>query len=666
MPASTEGDAASTSSQGNIGFIIVISGTSTDKDTFCRLTTGAGFQSVYGTENSSSYGDHIRFSRPIPLSKLREASKPRNRSDVTAIQLLSVAEFSGGSGDVDVLISLASLVAALHMRAQPLLGVMFLHSLQVRLSRSSSLTLQNFGRLFLGSDPSKARSRFAFVAMNWLRDHPPNTLRGFLQKERELSGSLLGGIFPAEFGSSTPKAPIKLCGLDLGSFAYYRLSNRDTTEESSYQTILASFINGYAHRDLPLLYSELLDASNVDKGLSGTKIGAHLADVLSKAQPDEDEEFDDDVGQLDLDLLDEVACSQSSDLKLRSSKTRTRQVPYIEQALEVTRGESFVIVFGYRKDGNAPTRNTYRFRLLGIVVLVEEIQALSTEKVTHTLRMVSAICGNSNLARIVCIRAEEDSVHDGPHSRLLVLDTIQGCKADVKFVDGAFDEYCDRLNRLFSIPRQAPTPSLLESLALVKELYCEASLGATGAGQLVQQLLIHLLSENRAQLSKSHRTPQVLDDRSKVSISRGDVQALERRMLHLQMSWVALHEAYFVSPKLYFDIHPSVDYSIDYLEGVLLRTGDLRVGKDRACVALAELYRTRFNEHGRQEDGERSDALFSQAVRILDIQWEDIKAGGFVQGNGPFVMDEAGYTRRRLRAIQEAKRAGSSLASLGG
>lgn len=229
------------------------------------------------------------------------------------------------------------------MRAQPLLGVMFLHSLQVRLGRSSSLTLNNFGRLFLGSDPSKARSRFAFVAMNWLRDHPPTTLRGFEQKERELSGSLLGGIFPVEFGSSTSKAPIRLCGLDLGSFAYYRLSHRDTKEESSFQTILASFTNDYAHRDLPLLYSELLEASNVDQGLLGTTIGARLSEALGKTLPDEDEEFDDDFGQLDLDLLDEVACSQSSDLKLRSRKTRAQHILCIEKAKDATQEKPFVM-----------------------------------------------------------------------------------------------------------------------------------------------------------------------------------------------------------------------------------------------------------------------------------------------------------------------------------
>jgi hypothetical protein len=78
---------------------------------FCQLATDAGFQSVYGREKI--HGDHIRFSKPIPLDALSEASRSRHKADITAIQLLSVTEFSGGNGDVDVLISLASLVAAL-------------------------------------------------------------------------------------------------------------------------------------------------------------------------------------------------------------------------------------------------------------------------------------------------------------------------------------------------------------------------------------------------------------------------------------------------------------------------------------------------------------------------------------------------------------------------
>jgi hypothetical protein len=180
--------------------------------------------------------------------------------------------------------------------------------------------------------------------MNWLREYPlPNSLRMLEEKERELSSAILTGIFPVEFASSTPKAPTRLCGLDLGSFAYYRLSREDTRKESSFRTILASFTRDYAHRDLPLLYSELLDASNANKGLLGTTIGARLAEALSNDVVDEDEEFDDHTGQLELDLLDEVACAQSSDFKLRGGKKRTHNMPYIEPAKDATRDTPFVM-----------------------------------------------------------------------------------------------------------------------------------------------------------------------------------------------------------------------------------------------------------------------------------------------------------------------------------
>ncbi|KAH6904501.1 CHAT domain-containing protein [Coprinopsis sp. MPI-PUGE-AT-0042] len=686
MSTTVKADAVTdaTSTQENIGFIIVISGTPTDKETFCQLATGAGFQSVYGTESSSSYGDHIRFSRTIPLSKLREASKPRNRSDITAIQLLSVTEFSGGSGDVDVLISLASLVAALHMRAQPLLGVMFLHSLQVRLGRSASLTLENFGRLFLGSDPSNVRSRFAFVAMNWLRDHPPTTLRGFLQKETELSGSLLGKNFPAEFGASTPDAPIQLCGLDLGSFAYYRLSNKDTTGESSYQTILASFTNGYAHRDLPLLYSELLGASDVDQGLSGTKIGTHLAEVLQTAKPDEDEEYDDDVGQLDLDLLDEVACLQSSDLKLRSSKTRTHQVLCIDQALDVTEQKPFVIVFGYHKDGNVFSEpvnppphlplhatadghyllllpaftlaeedevllgslarcliflKTYKFKLLGVVVLIEEIQTLSTDGkiTTHTLRMVSAICGTSNLSSLVCIAQKDAS---GPDEVL-----VQLLDHEAHLVEDNFDDYCDQIKDLLTSHWRNPHQGLLESLSLVKELDSGLSLATTDAGQLVQQLLMDSLSETQAKLSKFHHG---------TASPAQNVTSLNLKALYLQLSLIRLNESYSLYQKVFTELSENVglDKAIRRLEGLLLCTGDLRGGKDVMSVQLGGLYQAHLEQFGERTDLEKGIGAYQDAIRILDIQWENAEAGGYVQGSDRSTLDQEAYAQRRASTLQ--------------
>ncbi|TFK24892.1 hypothetical protein FA15DRAFT_388122 [Coprinopsis marcescibilis] len=635
---------------GQLGFIIVIADNSEDATNFCTLATGSGFKSAYGEQTSAIVMDHIQFSNPIVLRDLGAGIRT-----ISTVQLLSVAKFGDDMNEnINVFISISALLSALHIRAQPLIGVIYLHRLHLRIGGPVAMLLENFAERLLGSQKGSKHCRFAFVSVNWLdKSQTPAALKQIESTESQLASKFLPKYFGAAFPS---RQAVKLLGLDLGFFAYFRVGRAGKEGLTTAVTIIESFVLHHQSLEPPLLHSELLLLES-NEGLQKTTFGSVFSQSLIMSIEDlKDDESLVEGGAVEADALQDVAELEITQLRLQSSLSPafTSSSVEFETVSAATKQMVFILHFGYTSDlrnefflkrdppkqlpiVHAPKLHPqlwfllvpsftlseadefllsalarqllflkkYGFKLIGVASSIFWPSRVDQALIKHNLKMVSAICGSENLSSLALIKETWSAEEKG----LFLLSAFQQggthfAEAEDYFGPMLFEHFKNGLEHANSL-----VPAFISELG-------DASIANTTAGAIIQKYLMDKLGSVQDELNQLQYHGQgLLAKQALFKYHQAQIKAL-----YLQLGVIRFSETFNIYKdifdKLKDDAH--VEKAINQLEAILLCMPDSIPGKCHKSAHLAGLYQTCFEKSGDAHELNQTIKHYDKAVQLID------------------------------------------------
>ncbi|KAG2005919.1 hypothetical protein CC2G_002284 [Coprinopsis cinerea AmutBmut pab1-1] len=644
------------------GFILVVAGALNDRKRFCEAATQHPFRSIYDDPReekaSIEHHDHILLSQPIVFNSPSDSIK----SELREIRLLSVDEFSASPGkectSIDIFASLSALVVTLHMRNEPLLGIVYLHDSKLtRLSGAGRHIMNLYGRYFVGAD---GQVPFAFVLASGSKSKrvvdTSGILNQFSRKGSMKSDSAVGQVF-TDFRWS--------------------FSNADSGDTASAQRILSWLISrgsdGRHSSPRGLLYDELRE-KELEKGLYDTELGkwfgnwlAERAKEISSSAHEPNAIFEDPRLQTLSDaFINEVASIERAVSTLHLSPPGSAE-PFIQDIGTIqaaTKSVDIIVAFGSpeglappKSDGDVQLRwvtsnahqcillvvpkfeNTpvdaailstvsrwlaflrnYRFNILGLAAFIH----LPTSKVARidaavvrNLDLIHAICGPAALEYLVLVKHSGKWAEKERNSRVFRRFTdAKSCLIDIppQKQQCNASSWAEALSAEFQFRQKGLQ---FDDIALLGER--KAKVVDTSAGQIILKYLTDSLSAVQDEIAQS---PYETRSSSKSPMSPSP--SPEMRALYLQLDLIRFSESFNLYTKMYSELEKDsgLKKAINRLEALLLCQSDTYPDKHKTCGQLGALYQEHFDaiggglEQGR--DLEKAIKHYGDAVKLLD------------------------------------------------